>query len=192
MRRVLQEYGWTYDRMRGSHAAFTKAGERTLIIPTVSGRHVKRPYVVLVLERLGLQEDLMAENERRPLAAYLALDYPVHFVADPDGGYVAVFPDLPGCLTQGETLAETATMAEEARALWLEVEYDRGKEIPLPSYPEEHSGQFRLRLPKSLHRQLAESAELDGVSLNQYVVMLLARGEAQARANRRQPALAKR
>ena len=57
LRQVLQEYGWTYDRMRGSHAAFTNAGERTLIIPTVSGRHVKRPYVALVLERLGLQED---------------------------------------------------------------------------------------------------------------------------------------
>ena len=57
VRQVLQEYGWTYDRMRGSHAAFTKGGERTLIIPTVSGRHVKRPYIALVLERLGLEED---------------------------------------------------------------------------------------------------------------------------------------
>jgi antitoxin HicB len=101
---------------------------------------------------------------------------------------MAVFPDLPGCLTQGDTLAEVAAMAEDARRLWIEVEYDRGNPIPLPSYPEdEYSGQFRLRLPRSLHRQLAESAAAEGVSLNQYVVMLLARGEAEAKAARQRP-----
>jgi hypothetical protein len=41
-------------------------------------------------------------------------------------------------------------------------------------------------LPKSRHRQLSESAERDGVSLNQYVVMLLARGDEQARADHRE------
>jgi antitoxin HicB len=126
----------------------------------------------------------MATATRRSLEAYLALAYPVQFVADPDGGYVAIFPDLPGCLTQGETLAETAALAEDARRGWIESEYRRGNDIPLPSYPEEHSGQFRLRLPKSLHRQLAESAAREGVSLNQYVLMLLAQGESQVRASR--------
>jgi len=118
---------------------------------------------------------------RRPVEDYLALAYPVTILADPDGGYVAAFPDLPGCLTQGETLAEVAAMAEDARRGWIETAYEQGQDIPLPSYPEEYSGQFRLRIPKSLHRQLAESAERDGVSLNQYVLMLLARGDAEAR-----------
>jgi hypothetical protein len=58
-------------------------------------------------------------------------------------------------------------------------------EIPEPSYPEEYSGKFNLRIPRSLHRQLAESAERDGVSLNQYVAALLARGDAQAQVERR-------
>src|SRR3954453_8927145 len=121
----------------------------------------------------------MAAEQRQPLEYYLQLDYTANFIADEDGGYTAVFPDLPGCLTQGETLAEVAAMAEEARALWIEVEDDLGREIPPPSYPDdEYSGQFRLRLAKSLHRQLAESAAIEGVSLNQYVGMLLARGEA--------------
>jgi predicted HicB family RNase H-like nuclease len=71
-------------------------------------------------------------------------------------------------------------MAEEARTLWIETEYEAGEEIPLPSYPPEYSGKFNLRLPKSLHAQLAQSAEREGVSLNQYVVMLLAAAEAKS------------
>lgn len=37
-----------------------------------------------------------------------------------------------------------------------------------------------LRLPESLHRRLAETADREGVSLNQYLVYLLARGSASA------------
>src|SRR3954452_9313993 len=120
---------------------------------------------------------------RKTLDHYLNLQQPVRFIDDIDGGYVAVFPDLEGCITQGESVEEAAAMAEDAWRGWIESEYQRGNDIPLPSYPEEYSGQFRLRLPKSLHRQLAESAARDGVSLNQYVLMLLAQGEARPRAS---------
>jgi len=115
---------------------------------------------------------------RRPLDHYLNLQYPFSAIADPEGGYVITFPDLPGCFTQVETAEEIVPMAEEARRLWIETEYDAGEEIPLPSYPEEYSGKFNARLPKSLHRRLAEGAQRDGVSLNQYVLMLLAEREA--------------
>jgi len=70
-------------------------------------------------------------------------------------------------------------MAEDARRGWLTVAYEHGMEIPLPSYPEEYSGKFNVRLPRSLHRKLAEAAEHDGVSLNTYVISLLERGTAQ-------------
>jgi predicted HicB family RNase H-like nuclease len=72
-------------------------------------------------------------------------------------------------------------MAEEARTLWIETEYEAGEEIPLPTRPSEYSGKFNLRLPKSLHARLAASAEQEGVSLNQYVLALLAASEATAR-----------
>ncbi len=122
-------------------------------------------------------------TETKPLDYFLSLEYPIDIIADPDGGYVAVFPDLPGCMTQGETLEEVIYMAKEARELWLECEYDTDpNDIPLPSYPVEYSGKFNVRIPKSLHHLLADAAERDGVSLNQYVVMLLARGEAEDRA----------
>lgn len=116
----------------------------------------------------------MATTMRRSLDEYLALAYPFNVVADPDGGYVILFPDLPGCMTQVEDAAEIGPMADEIKALWIETEYERGADIPLPSYPAEYSGKFNLRLPRSLHRRLAEGAEREGVSLNQYVVSLLA------------------
>ena len=111
---------------------------------------------------------------RKSLDFYLRLEYPFHVIADPEGGYVINFPDLPGCFTQADSIDEVAAMAEEARQLWIETEYEDGHSIPMPSYPEEYSGKFNLRLPKSLHRQLAERAQTEGVSLNQYVLALLA------------------
>lgn len=118
-------------------------------------------------------------TQQASLEDLLALEYPFNVLTDPDdGGYVVVFPDLPGCMTQVETLAELPAMAEEARRLWLEVAFEEGLEIPLPGHAPEYSGRFNVRLPKSLHRQLSQGAERDGVSLNQYVVMLLAQGHA--------------
>jgi hypothetical protein len=64
-------------------------------------------------------------------------------------------------------------MAEDARRLWIETEYELGKDIPLPGLAAEHSGKFNLRLPRSLHASLATAAEREGVSLNQFVLHLL-------------------
>ena len=120
----------------------------------------------------------------KPLEEYLELQYPFNVIADRDGGYVIVFPDLPGCLTQVERIEEVPAMAEEARRLWIETAYEDGQDVPLPSYAEEYSGKFVVRLPRSLHRSLVESSECDGVSLNQYVATVLARGDCQARLER--------
>ena len=49
-----------------------------------------------------------------------------------------------------------------------------GQAIPEPAPKEEYSGKFVVRLPRSLHRQLVESAEREGVSLNQLVNVALA------------------
>jgi antitoxin HicB len=112
----------------------------------------------------------------RTLQDYLSLPYRFDVVPDPEGGYVIEYPDLPGCMTQVETAAEIGAAAAEIRELWLEAAFEQDVAIPLPSHPEEHSGRFNLRLPKSLHRRLAEQARAEGVSLNQHVVTLLASG----------------
>ena len=68
------------------------------------------------------------------LEYYLNLQYPVTLYPDVEqGGYVAEIKDLPGCLTQGETLEETMTNINEARELWIETAYEAGDNIPLPS-----------------------------------------------------------
>ena len=113
----------------------------------------------------------------------MSLQYPFVVHTDPDGGYVIVYPDLPGCLSQAETLDEIPDMAEDARTGWIETEYEEGRNIPEPSH-QEYSGKFNVRLPKSLHRSLADAAAQDGVSLNQYVVMLLSSGNAQMQLER--------
>lgn len=78
-------------------------------------------------------------------------------------------------------------MAGDARILWMLICYESGQDIPLPSYPSDYSGKFNIRLPRSLHRDLAESADEENVSLNQYVTMFLARGDADVSDARRGP-----
>jgi predicted RNase H-like HicB family nuclease len=130
----------------------------------------------------------MDAGSRKPLAAHLAVDYPFRAVADPDGGYVILFPDLPGCMTQVDTIEEIGPAAREIKELWIETEYESGHDIPDPSFPPEYSGKFNVRLPKPLHRALAESAEAEGVSLNQYVLTLLADGDRRTRTQAPQEA----
>ncbi|MEH1927486.1 type II toxin-antitoxin system HicB family antitoxin [Nostoc sp.] len=111
--------------------------------------------------------------EKPSLEYYLNLHYPVTLYPDPEEGYVAQIKDLPRCLTQGETLEETMTNINEVRELWIETAYEASDDIPLPSSDNSYSGKLLVRMPKSLHRRLAETAEREGVSLNQYIVSLL-------------------
>ncbi len=96
---------------------------------------------------------------------------------DPERGYLAEAPELPNCFTAGDTPEEALAMLQDAMYAWLLVHVEEGLPIPEPA-PEsdEYSGRFNLRLPKSLHRDLARRAEQEGVSLNTLVVMLLSRG----------------
>lgn len=129
-----------------------------------------------------MNDDIYDHDEpRKPLSHYLSLEYTFEVIADPGGGYVIRFPDLPGCLSQTDDLKDVPWIVDEIRRLWIEGEYEDGHSIPPPTYPEEYSGKFNLRIPKSLHHKLADSARADGVSLNQYVTMLLSRGDAQER-----------
>lgn len=50
--------------------------------------------------------------------------------------------------------------------------------IQEPDSLEKYSGQFKLRMPRSLHRALAEHSQQEGISMNQYCVYLLAKNDA--------------
>jgi predicted RNase H-like HicB family nuclease len=77
----------------------------------------------------------MPINKKNPksLEYYLNLTYAVTVYPEPEGGYVAMIKDLPGCMTQGETAEEIMENIEEARQLWIETAYDFDDPIPLPS-----------------------------------------------------------
>ena len=88
------------------------------------------------------------------------------------------FPDLPGCLTCGETVEEAVENAKDAKRCWLEAALEDGIAIPLPDETENYSGQFKIRMPKSLHRSLAAHAKREGISMNQYCIYLLSKNDA--------------
>lgn len=123
------------------------------------------------------------EEARKSLEEYLGLQYRFNVMADPAGGWVIEFPDLPGCLTQVDDPADIGPMAEDARRTWIEGNYELGRDIPLPTYPEleDYSGRFVVRMPKALHRALAEQAARNGVSLNTWMIHLLSERAAEVR-----------
>lgn len=110
---------------------------------------------------------------------YMNLPYRLEILPDPDeGGYAVRYPDLPGCITVGETLNDVLENAEDAKRSWLAAALENGMTIPEPGTSDNYSGQFKLRIPKSLHRSLAEHAKAEGTSMNQYCLYLLSRNDA--------------
>ena len=104
------------------------------------------------------------------------LEYP--FVVRPleddeGGGYLLEFPDLPGCMADGDSPEEAIREGKDALHSWLETHRELGRIVPSPP---RYSGNWRMRTPKSLHRRLAERAKAEGVSLNTLAVSLLAEG----------------
>ena len=114
----------------------------------------------------------------KSLSFYLNRHYPTTFYPDDDGGFTVIIEDLPGCITQGDTIEEAFEMIAEARELWIESAYDHSDPIPPPSTEVEYSGKTMLRMPKYLHARLAESAKREDCSLNQYLVTLLSERDA--------------
>jgi antitoxin HicB len=114
----------------------------------------------------------------------LALDYPVELFPDRQGGgFVAANPDLPGCITQAETAAEAIASLDSVRRHWIELRLQQGIPVPEP-VTHEFSGRVLLRMPSSLHAELAHLSKRRGVSLNLLMNAALAEyvGYARARA----------
>ena len=77
----------------------------------------------------------------------MKLAYPAVFTPyeDGTGGYVVEFPDLPGCVTGGDDMAEAIFMAEDAASGWVLTELEEGRKAPKASgFEEVHAepGQF--------------------------------------------------
>jgi predicted RNase H-like HicB family nuclease len=90
------------------------------------------------------------------------------------GTFTAQILEFPGCIAEGASPAEAYERLEAAAESWIEGALELQQEIPPPSADVQFSGRFALRLPRSLHRQAAQLADVEGVSLNQLIVSTLA------------------
>ncbi len=61
------------------------------------------------------------------------------------GGWLATFPDLPGCMADGETTEEAIADARNAFSCWMAAHIEDGREIPVPGSGGEASGTRRGR-----------------------------------------------
>ena len=107
------------------------------------------------------------EQQARPVGPY-----EIDLVPNEHEGYYARIPDFPTIFTGGRTPDEAMKNALEAIELMIEELQDR--QLPIPSPLVSFSGQFNVRIPRALHRELVRRAEIQGVSLNALVSFLLA------------------
>lgn len=61
-----------------------------------------------------------------------SLDFPytIELHSSPDEGWFARVPELPGCMSQGDTAEDALANVQEAMQLWLEVSMEQGNAIP--------------------------------------------------------------
>ena len=101
-----------------------------------------------------------------------AQDFEIDIVPNEYGGFYARIPDFPTIFTGGTTHEEAMHNALEAIGLMLEEHQDRGQAVPRPLAG--YSGRFNVRVPRMLHRELAQRAQQQGVSLNAMLNLVLA------------------
>ncbi|MBI4384394.1 MAG: type II toxin-antitoxin system HicB family antitoxin [Nitrospinae bacterium] len=107
-------------------------------------------------------------------------EYPfeIRKLTDKEGGGILItFPDLPGCMSDGETIEEAIKNGVDAVQCWIVAAKRRGRKTPKPG--ETPSGRFNQRFPKSLQARLIARAKREGVSMNTLVTAFVA--EALAR-----------
>ena len=81
----------------------------------------------------------------------MEVTYTVHIEPAEEGGYIAYFPALPGCHTQGKNFEEVVAMAKDALAGYLEWLQEDGAPIPKEIHATKQVG-FEFPLSMSLSR----------------------------------------
>ncbi len=89
--------------------------------------------------------------------------------SEEDKAYIINAPELPGCMTHGETVEKALQNAYEAIEGYLESLEARGLPIPTPLSEKKFSGKIPLRLEPSLHRDLMTKAKIAKMSLNKFI-----------------------
>jgi predicted RNase H-like HicB family nuclease len=93
---------------------------------------------------------------------------------DPGGNWTAQVEELPGCVAHGATAEEAARGVEAAINGWIDDAVRHGRDVPSPRVAASHSGRLLVRMPHTLHAELASAAERERISLNQFITGVLA------------------
>jgi antitoxin HicB len=124
-------------------------------------------------------------NDIKNLDYYRNLSYGITLRKDGEGDWVARVEELPGCTAHGGTQPEALRNLEEVKTAWIEDAIEAGDAIPEPKVDERlPSGKWLQRVPRSLHKSLTKMAEMEGVSLNQFVTAVLAEAVGRCKAAR--------
>jgi antitoxin HicB len=114
-------------------------------------------------------------TDMKTVEHYMQLPYTIVMRRDEDGDIVARIDELSGCSAHGTTPAEALDYLSEVQRLWITEAINAGQTIPEPESEEElPSGKWVQRVPRTLHKNLAEMAKKEDVSLNQLVTSMLA------------------
>lgn len=97
------------------------------------------------------------------------------FYSAEDKAWIAVAPELPGCSAFGKTPDRALEELVTAIELWLETAKSKKWSTPKPLATRDAGGRILLRLPRELHQEYLSLATEEGVSLNQYMLYVLAR-----------------
>jgi len=90
------------------------------------------------------------------------------------GYYVARYIELPHFIMTGDTPEEAVRELEAEKREWFELNIKEGNKIPLPLKSRKYSGKIILRMSPNLHEHLIRTAELQGASLNSFMVKAIA------------------
>jgi RNA polymerase sigma-B factor len=117
-----------------------------------------------------------ARNQRVAVEEQHDQPYHIDLVKEdaPGGRWTAQVAELPGCTARGETADEAARLIEVAIRDWVADAVANGREVPKPRSAATHSGRLLIRMPQSLHAELARAAEREEISLNQFITSSLA------------------
>src|SRR5215216_3519404 len=187
---VAEELGISERHLsRQTHAALAKLrkeleragqeiGPRERPVSVATGQPALRPASPESTPRRALPK----VSGRPPTRNEPDLPYRVSVVREhgrPEGHeWTAHAEELPGCEAHGDSVAEAVQGIEDAIEEWIEDALAKGREVPDPKTAASYSGRLMLRMPRSLHAELAGAAEREEVSLNQFIASSLERGLA--------------
>ena len=89
------------------------------------------------------------------LEDYMKLPYRLEIIPDmEENGFVAYYPELPGCITCGETIADAVANIEDAKREWMSAAIEENIEIAIPEKITAYYSQLNFKMPKGIAQHI--------------------------------------